>query len=48
MCDIEEMGASHLLLEVFEFVVFFLSVFFDLFLSFAFGIFDSFGTVWEG
>ena len=47
MRDVEETGASHLLLEVFEFVVFLFSVFFDLFLSFAFGVFDSFGTVWK-
>ena len=45
---IEDTGASHLLLEFFEFVVFLLSVFFNLFLSFALGVFDSFRTVWEG
>ena len=48
MCGSVDMGAAHLLLEFFEFVVFLLSVFFDFFLSFAFGVFDSFGTVWEG
>ncbi len=42
------MGASHLLLKFFEFVVFLLSVFFNLFLSFALGVFDSFGTVCKG
>ena len=43
-----DMGASHLLLEFFEFVVFLFAVFFDFFLRFAFGVFDSFGTIWEG
>ena len=46
-CDLGETGASHLLLKFFEFIVFLLSVFFNLFLSFALGVFDSFGTVWK-
>ena len=51
MCDIDVGGygrgalVAHLLLEFFEFVVFLFAVFFDFFLGFGFGVFDSFGTV---
>ena len=48
LCGIEDREVSHLLLEFFEFVVFLFSVFFDFFLGFVLGVFDSFGTVWEG
>ena len=39
---------AHLLFEFFEFVLFLFAVFFDFFLGFGFGVFDSFGTVCRG
>lgn len=48
MGDVEGRGVSYLLLEFFELVIFLFSVFFNLFLRFALGVFDSFGAVWEG